>query len=351
MSSTPQQTLHVSSPNYKLFDSNAVAIATFFGTPVAGGALMALNYRRLGQGQKAAITLMITMALTALVILVAWNLPQGASLPIGLALLFGMRWSARSLQGDAIKNHIERGGQLASKGIAFGVGAAAFAVIFLAVFIPVYMANDRSVTIGAKDEVYYSGSATKDNAQALGNALKNTGYLTDRGVTVSLAKGTDGTLVSFVVKQGAWNQPGIISQFEEIGREVAPSIGGFPIRVRLMTANREIKKESTVGKAAFAGNDKIYYVGAASESDAKALGQALQSAGFFEGRGADVFLSKHNDGVALSFVVGQRAWDNPALVSDFERIVRQAAPSVGGLPVKLRLVDTSLDLKKSEDIS
>ncbi len=338
-------------PTYTLFDANAVAGATFLGTPVAGGSLMALNYSRLGQGLKAVIALFVTLAVTALAILIGWYLPHGTSFPIGLALLFAMRWGAQHLQGSAVKDHVQRGGRLASRGVAFGLGAVACVAIFLAVFIPVYYASDRSVTIGAKDEVYYSGAATKQDAQLLGNELKSTGYFADRGVSVFLTKGKDGTIVSFVIKEGLWNQRGILSQFEEVGREIAPSVGGFPIRVRLISAARDIKMESTVGKTAFPGNDAVYYVGTASESEAKALGGALRSAGFFTGRGADVFLSKHNDGTALSFVVGQGAWGNPALVTDFEKIARQTAASVGGLPVKLRLVDSSLEVKKVEEVS
>jgi hypothetical protein len=239
--------------------------------------------------------------------------------------------------------------QLGSKGGAFGFGLAICAVIVGCVFLSAYASRDPSITIGTKDDISYSGSATKSDAQALGNALKEIGYLKDRGVSVSLAKGKDGTIVSFVVKQGAWNDPDIVSQFEEIGREIAPSVGGFPIRVRLLNSDREVQKESAVGKIPF-GKDDVYYAGLAGEAQAKALGQALTSAGFFENRGADVFLAKHSDGVALSFVVGQAVWNDPMLVGQFEKIVRQVGPSVGGLPVKLRLMNTSLEAKKIEDI-
>lgn len=50
----------------------------------------------------------------------------------------------------------------------------------------------------------------------------------------------------------------------------------------------------------------------------------------------------------LAFVVGAGVWDDPALVAGFEKIARQAAPAVGGLPLRLRLVDTSLEIKKDE---
>jgi hypothetical protein len=357
MPSIAEQSLQVPVPTYTLFDANAVGLATILGTPAAGSALMALNYRRLGQTRKAAIALILGIAVTGLAILLGWNLPHAVSSPIALILLFTTARMARSLQGSVVTDHVQRGGRLGSKWAALGLGVAMCAIIFLSVFIPAYLADHQpGVVIGSKDEVYYSGSATKKEAQTLGNALKANGYFNDEGASgkgadVFLAKGKNGTSISFITKEGSWEQPPIVSLFEEIGREVAPSVGGFPIQVRLLNIQHEIKKESTVGKAVFAGNDAVYYLGAASESQAKALGQAFQSAEFFQGKGVDVFLSKHSDGIAISFVVGNGVWDNPAYVSDFEKIVRRAAPAVGGLPIMLRLVNTSLEVKKDEVIN
>jgi len=270
-------------------------------------------------------------------------------------LVIAMQRIAISMQGAAVKDHLLRGGKLGSKWAAFGVGmaylTAIFAVAFVAVFIPAYKAgNGPKVVVGTKDEVYYSGTATQADAQALGNSLKATGYFADNGVTVLLDKGPSGTIVSFVVKEGIWDKPDMVSSFDEIGREIAPAVGGFPIQVRLLNKAREVKKETTVGKFS-AGNDHIYYLGAATESQARALADALKTEGFFEGKGSDVFLSKQSDGTTLSFVVGDGVWDDPALVASFEKIARQAAPAIGGLPIRLHLENTSLEVKKDEPLN
>ncbi len=346
-----EEALQGPTPAYTLFDANAVGLATLLGSPVAGTSLMAVNYRRLGQAGKALTAVIVGIAVTGLVILLTWNIPRGVTFPIALALVFAIKRSAQSLQGSALQKHTQEGGRLGSRWTAFKLGTGFLvglvALVFLAVFIPSSMAQEPSVVIGSKDEVYYSGSATKEEAQSLGDALKKTGYFSDRGADVLLAKGKEGTTVSFIIKQGLWDQPGILSSFEEVGREVAPSIGGFPIQVRLMNKTREIEKQATIGRAAFAG-DHVYYLGEASESQAQALGQSLKTAGFFEGRGTDVFLSKHGGGTLLSFVVGNGVWDDPALVGQFEKIVRQTSSSVGGLPVRLNLVNTTLEVKKDE---
>jgi hypothetical protein len=344
---TPQGT----TPTYTLFDSGAVVIATFFGTPVVGSALMAVNYRRLGQGGKAFIAVVVGIVITGLAILLGWNLPQSVSYLVALALLIVMRQGAERLQGAAIADHVQRGGRLGSKWLAFGLGAAFCVVLFGGIFAVVYFNNDTSVKIGSKDEVYYSGTATKADAQALGDALKKRGYMQDQGADVILDKGKDGTIVSFIVKEGFWDQAGTLSTFEEIGRQVAPLIGGFPIKVRLLDSSRDVKKESTIGKEAIDGNDHVYYIGTATESDAQALGQELKSLGFFSGKGSDVFLAKHSDGTVISFVVGDGVWEDATYVGDFEKIVREAAPKVGGLPVRLHLDSTSLEVKKDELIN
>jgi hypothetical protein len=357
MTSTAEETFQAPTfsysptPTFTLFDPNAIALATFFGTPVAGGSLMALNYRRLGQANKAVTTLLFAILVTGLAILIGWNIPQGVSSLIAIALMIGMKRAAQALQGPVLKDHVERGGRLGSKWNAFWLGLAFLAILFTAIFVAVYAKDQKTgVVFGSKDEVYYSGIATKEEAQALGNTLKTSGYFSDKGADVVLAKGKDGTTVSFIVKEGAWDQPETLGLFEAIGQQVAPSIGGFPIQVRLLNKNYDVKADTTVGQAAF-GNDHVYYLGTATASQAKALGLALQSAGFFEGKGSDVFLSKHSDGTTLSFVVGDGVWDDTALVTDFEKIARQAAPSVSGLPVRLRLVNTSLETKKDEIIN
>jgi hypothetical protein len=360
MSSIPDQFPQASippppPPAFTLFDANAVTLATFFGTPAAGATLMAVNDRRLGRAGRGVTTFIVAVAVTALVVFLGWNIPQGFSAVVAIVLVIAMQRIAISMQGAAVKDHAQRGGRLGSKWAAFGVGmaylAAIFAVVFVAVFIPAYKVDHGpKVVVGTKDEVYYSGTATQADAQALGNSLKATGYFADNGVTVLLDKEQGGTIVSFVVKEGIWDKPEMVSSFDEMGREIAPSVGGFPIRVRLLNKVREVKNETSVGKFS-AGNDHIYYLGAATESQAQALADALKTEGFFEGKGSDVFVSKQNDGTTLSFVVGDGVWDDPAIVASFEKTARQAAPAIGGLPIRLHLENTSLEVKKDEPLN
>ena len=208
---------------------------------------MAINYRRLGKPRNGVIAVILGIAVTAVVIFCGWNLPQAANVPIALALFFGTRWCAQRLQGASVQDHLQRGGQLGSRWKAFWLGIAFLAVLISAVFVAVYIQNQRSgVVIGTKDEVFYSGTATKDEAQALGNALKTIGFFTDKGANVFVAKGKDGTIVSFVVADGTWNNSTMVADFETIVRQEAPTVGGLPITLRLVNTSLAVEKSEVL---------------------------------------------------------------------------------------------------------
>jgi hypothetical protein len=332
-------------PTYTLFDSVSVGIATLLGSPVAGTLVMAVNYRRLGKGSQGAVAVAMGVVVTVLAGLFGNLIPTFFSTAIGIGLILAVRSAAQTLQGPALAQHVSEGGKLGSRWAASGIGVAVLAVIASGVFLVLWGRQGPKVTIGTKDVVYYSGSATQTDAKAVGEKLKNMGYFTDRGVTVFLSKNQSNTVVSFVVKEGAWDKPEMVSAFAEIGREIAPSIGGFPIQVRLMSAAQETKKELTVGKTIIGTKDEVYYMGSATAADAELLGHALKTAGYFQDTGATVLLAK-GDIPVISLIVTEGTWDNPATVSALEKIVRQAAPLIGRLPIKFRLLNSALQTKK-----
>ncbi|MDQ6829649.1 MAG: hypothetical protein M3081_12340 [Gemmatimonadota bacterium] len=131
-----------------------------------------------------------------------------------------------------------------SKGMWIGIGAAVLALVVIAsVYLAPAMALRKKVVIGTKDEVFYSGNATEQDARALGEALKGAGYFTDRGVSTTLAKESDWTTISFVIQDDAWKDPNNVAAFGLIGRMVAPVVGDLPIRVRLTGSNLRTQKE------------------------------------------------------------------------------------------------------------
>ena len=70
--------------------------------------------------------------------------------------------------------------------------------------------------------------------------------------------------------------------------------------------------------------------------------------GYFTGKGANVFLKKHTNGTTLAFVVTDGTWNNAQMVTQFETITRTVAPTIGGLPIDMRLMSTTLVVEKDE---
>jgi hypothetical protein len=344
-------------PEYRLFDAGAVGTAAFFCSSLAGAILIAVNYFRLGKAGKGVLAITLGLIATALYALIKWNWNKSLG-SIAFEILFPVftwicTWQiAKEEQGDAVKEHIARGGQLESIFTAGCVGFATLAALVVVAVAVVYAYQYRKiVVIGAKDQVGYSGIATKAEATALGSALQSTQYFQDRGASVLLDKGFGSTTISFAVQNGVWDQPGKLSSFEELVREVAPAVGGLPIQVRLADREMNVKATSTVGEVRFGGNDGVYYEGSATKAQAQALGRQFESMGFFRGKGANVFLISHDDGMVLEFVIVGEAWKDPTKVSGLETIVRDVAPVVGGLPIEMDLVNTQLELKEVEVIN
>jgi hypothetical protein len=338
-----------------------VGTAAFICCPLAGAILIAVNYGRLGKAGKSVLAVTLGLIATALYILIKWNwktspgsldrLEFDAFELLFLIPTWICTWQiAKEEQGEAVKEHTARGGQLGSRWTAFWV--ATLAVLFGVICAVVYVYQYRKVVlIGPKDQVIYSGLASKARATALGNVLKSDAYFQGRGASVLLNKGFGSTTISFVVQDGVWDQPGILSSFEKLAREVAPAVGGLPIQVRLVDTRMEVKETSTVGEVSFDGGDGVFYEGSATKAQAQALGRWFESNGYFRGRGVNVLLTSHDGDTTLTFVVAEGVWNNPTKVCNFEAIVREVAPTVGGLPIEMHLVNTQVQVEKDEVIN
>ena len=133
----PSSHAYAPTPAYTLFDRRAVWVATFFGQPLGGSILIAINYLRLGEGATvAAFTILVGLVATGLVMLFVSFLPWGqvALILDAMILLFTMKY-AKAIQGSSIEEHKRRGGRLASLWAALGIGVAALAFNALAVWV------------------------------------------------------------------------------------------------------------------------------------------------------------------------------------------------------------------------
>ncbi len=101
----------------QLYSVWAVVLATFLGSPLAGGVVMSINCRRLSQPNVARDILLWTALLTVGSLLLGGLIPEEMRLVeamlVGLQV-FVMYFLAARLQGRAITLHLEQGGEMAS---------------------------------------------------------------------------------------------------------------------------------------------------------------------------------------------------------------------------------------------
>jgi hypothetical protein len=333
-------------PTYKLYDSGAVALASFLGGPVPGTILMALNYRRLGRPNHAVLAGLAGVSALVGAVLLGNLLPHGTTTGLGIGLSVATWRTAQTLQGHDIDQHINRGGQLASRWAGTGIGSL-FLCVFLALIFWPEMIAPKKIAVGNLD-VYYSGSATQSDAHGLADGLTKIGFVPNSKVSVFLAKSkNDAPVLSFVVQDGFWNRPSVVLAFGNIAQTVAPTLGGYPLKVRLINGKQEVEKEYLVAKKVMGTDENLCYFGTATEAEATALGEVFQHNQYLLNRPWDVFLTKGSGGTTIS-IVTTRGWDDPAKVAIYESLVRDGAPAVGGLPVRLQMLDTNLEIQKEE---
>lgn len=127
-------------PRARLYSVAGITLAAFVGSAFAGGLLMALNYRSLGEPVKARNALVLAFFATAAVLALAMVLPESVpGLAFVLPQLLVVQMLARKLQGVAIGAHQARGAAMHSNWLAFGisllVAAALVAIAVVVVFL------------------------------------------------------------------------------------------------------------------------------------------------------------------------------------------------------------------------
>ena len=119
----------------RLYTDGQITLATFCGAPIAGFVLLASNYRKLGDNDRARAFVLWGAAATVALFVVVFFLPDNfphLALPLGCC--FGMRQLALQLQGRAVADHLAAGGLKGSWGVTVAVGLGCSAVILVLIF-------------------------------------------------------------------------------------------------------------------------------------------------------------------------------------------------------------------------
>jgi hypothetical protein len=223
------------SSSVRLFTPEQVAMATFFGAPLAGSVVMALNYRRVGLAQKALPAVFLGLVSTAALVVLSVLLPDGArpflaGLPIGSVM--AMLAVARSVQGPLVTFHVGTGGGRGSGWSAAGIGIAS-AILLFAGAAAILVLRDPGlgarIAIGPHQDVYYRGGISEGQARRVADVLKDAGYFPPGQVAdVQVYSDGQNPHVLFVVRRDAWQkgEAGVMDFFRGSGEEVSRRVFG-----------------------------------------------------------------------------------------------------------------------------
>lgn len=123
------------SPDTKLFKTSGVGVATFFGSLLAGGIIIGLNYLRMNEQVKARNTIVFSFLAFTVFMGAVWFLPESIpGMVYTIVQVVIMMQIARQFQEGTIKHHIENGGRLASNWAAFGISMLVL-ILVVAIFL------------------------------------------------------------------------------------------------------------------------------------------------------------------------------------------------------------------------
>lgn len=133
----PSSGSEVARPPYKLYAVGHVVLATFLGSPAAGGVILAINYARLDRPTAAMHALVWSVVATVL-LMVALTVMPDVRIP-NLAYLapqlIVMYLVAQNLQERLIREHRQRLGRMASGWAAAGIGLGIGILVAVAYFL------------------------------------------------------------------------------------------------------------------------------------------------------------------------------------------------------------------------
>ncbi|HEX2689673.1 MAG TPA: hypothetical protein VHN14_23810 [Kofleriaceae bacterium] len=242
---------------HPMYSAGQVCLATFIGGPLGGGWLMALNYKRLGQPGKARVAVGLNVLAIVALTAIGFATPGWSMSGLAIGSIFGMRALAKSLQGAAYDRHVQAGGSRGSSWRAAGIGLASFPICFgvasicVGVMIgPAVMhefttARDR-VVVG-DSEVRYTAGATRAEAQSVGDALVELGYLgAGRRSSVQVTRDHDRHVVELVVQDRAFSDDQIQRQLHELADPLSrKAFAGAPVDLWLTDNELEPRAKLT----------------------------------------------------------------------------------------------------------
>jgi len=129
-------------PTYALYSNGTIVLATFLGSLIAGGLLLAINLRRLGHSNTARNVLVLSVTFMVGFFAFMSLLPDDLNIPnllFTIPQMFAIHWAAKKFQGSALEEHTTAGGRTASTWGAVGI-AVGIAILLAGLLVAIGLA-------------------------------------------------------------------------------------------------------------------------------------------------------------------------------------------------------------------
>jgi len=239
------------SPTFTLHPVRGVVWAAIWGSLIAAGIVMAINYARMGSTTAARMTLFIAVIATLALIALIFAIPEAMNIPDVVFIvpqLFAVYAIAKGLQGERIRHHAASGGTVASAWPSIGIGFLCLPLVFGALVGVGFLLEPSYGTVieFGSDEVYYSGDAIEADARKLAGVLREIGFFGTGGTSVKIESSSGQFTVSFVLVDKAWEDPETVEALRGIGRELAESAFSVPLEIQMCDEYFTSKKTLTI---------------------------------------------------------------------------------------------------------
>lgn len=243
-----------SKPAYSLHSVRGIVWAAFWGSVLAGGIVMAINYIRLGRTAAAWMTLGGFLAAMIVVMAISFSVPMDVEIPFAFYLapqLVATYFVAKRAQGELIETHCAIGGNVVSTWRSVGVGLICLPFVLGGVVAYAFLTDPLMgdpIPFG-NNEIYIRGEATEQDAGRLAAALTEVGFFDEQGATVILESTSGHQTIGFVVETGAWNEAEVIDAYRDIALYLIDVEYAAPLTIQLYNEYLEPRKTFTVDAA------------------------------------------------------------------------------------------------------
>lgn len=151
-----EQFTDIQTPTKKIYKDRAIWAGTFLGGPLAGGYLIAENFKVFNEPDKAKKTWIYAIIATVLIIGGIFLVPNLDKIPRQLIPLIYTAiayYLVKHFQGRQIDSHINAGGQVYNWWRAFGIGLIGTVVILLPIF-GIALLSDTTTAVGTANKTY-----------------------------------------------------------------------------------------------------------------------------------------------------------------------------------------------------